>query len=50
MKAGDVITEKNVRSVRPGYGLHPKYLPEILGKKVNRDLTKGTRFSLGLVE
>ena len=46
MKAGDVITEKNVRSVRPGYGLHPKYLPEILGKKVNRDLTKGTRFSL----
>ena len=45
MKAGDVITEKNVRSVRPGYGLHPKYLPEILGKKVNRDLTKGTRFS-----
>lgn len=50
MKAGDVITEKNVRSVRPSYGLHPKYLPEILGKKVNRDLTKGTRFSLGLVE
>ena len=50
MKAGDVITEKNVRSVRPRYGLHPKYLPEILGKKVNRDLTKGTRFSLGLVE
>lgn len=50
MKAGDVITEKNVRSVRPGYGLHPKYLPEILGKKVNRDLTKGTRFSLGVVE
>lgn len=50
MKAGDVITEKNVRSVRPGYGLHPKYLPEILGKRVNRDLKKGTRFSLELVE
>ena len=38
MKKGEVITEINVRSVRPGYGLHPKYLPEILGKKVNRDI------------
>lgn len=46
IKAGDVITEKNVRSVRPGYGLHPKYLTEILGKKVRRDLEKGERFQL----
>jgi pseudaminic acid synthase len=44
MKAGDIITEQNVRSVRPGYGLHPKYQHEIVGKKVNRDLKKGTRF------
>ena len=50
MKAGEVITEKNVRSVRPGYGLHPKYLPELLGKRVNRDVEKGTRFSRDLVE
>lgn len=50
MKAGDVITEENVRSVRPGYGLHPKYLPEMMGKMVNRDLVKGTRFSLEFVE
>ena len=49
IKAGDVVTEKNVRSVRPGYGLHPKYLPEILGKKVNRDLEKGDRFSLDFI-
>ena len=49
MKVGDVITEDNVRSVRPGYGLHPKYLPEILGKKINRDLEKGTRMSLDYV-
>lgn len=49
MKTGDVITEENVRSVRPGYGLHPKYLPEILGKKVNQDLEKGTRFSMDFV-
>lgn len=46
MKAGDILTEKNLRSVRPGYGLHPKYLSECLGKKVNRDLVKGERFSL----
>ncbi len=46
MKAGDVITEKNVRSVRPGHGLHPKYYKQILGKTVNCDLEMGTRFSL----
>ena len=50
MKKGEVITEINVRSVRPGYGLHPKYLPEILGKKVNRDIEKGTRFTLDYIE
>ena len=50
MKTGDIITEKNVRSVRPGYGLHPKYLKEILGKKVNRDLVKGTRMLLEFIE
>lgn len=49
MKAGDVITEQNVRSVRPGYGLHPKYLPELLGKRINRDIEKGTRFLLDFV-
>lgn len=49
MKAGDVITEQNVRSVRPGYGLAPKYLPEILGKRVNRDLAKGERMKLEYV-
>lgn len=50
MKAGDIITEQNVRSVRPGYGLAPKYLPEILGKRVNRDLKKGERMSLEYVK
>ena len=49
MKAGEVITERNVRSVRPGFGLHPKYLKDILGKYVNRDLEKGTRFALEYV-
>ena len=46
IKEGEFITEKNVRSVRPGFGLHPKYLPEVLGKKVKRDLERGTALSL----
>lgn len=46
IKAGEIITEKNVRSVRPGHGLPPMYLPSIIGKKVVRDLKKGNRFSL----
>jgi len=49
IKKGDVVTEQNVRSVRPGFGLHPKYLPEVLGKTAARDLAKGERFSLDMV-
>ena len=50
MKKDDVISEDNVRSIRPGFGLHPKYLKEILGKKVNKDLKKGTPFELNFVK
>ncbi len=39
---GETITVENVRSIRPGFGLHPKYLSDILGRKVNRDIKKGT--------
>lgn len=46
MKAGDIITETNVRSVRPGYGLPPQCLYQIIGKHVNRDLKKGDRMNL----
>ena len=49
VKAGDVVTEKNVRSVRPGFGLHPKYLPEVLGKRFVKDCEKGERFALEMV-
>ena len=49
MKQGDIITADNVVSVRPGFGLHPKYLKQIVGKKVNADLKKGTRFSLSFI-
>lgn len=50
MKAGDILIEQNLRSVRPGFGLHPKYLQECLGKRVNRDLEKGDRMSLEFIE
>ena len=50
MRVGEVITEENVRSVRPGYGLHPKYLQDIIGKRVTRSLEKGERFSLNFIE
>jgi pseudaminic acid synthase len=45
IKAGEVISEDNVRSIRPGYGMHPKYYNEILGKRTNIDLKGGTRLS-----
>jgi len=49
-RAGDTITEDNVRSVRPGYGMHPKHLPDILGKKFNRDVVKGQRMTPDLIK
>lgn len=41
IKKGDILTTKNIRSIRPGYGLHPKYLNEIIGKKADKDIRKG---------
>lgn len=41
IKKGDLLTEENIRSIRPGYGLSPKYLKDILGKKVKRNLKRG---------
>lgn len=50
IKAGEIITEYNIRSVRPGHGLHPKFLKEILGKKVIQNLEKGEPFSLDYIK
>ena len=50
VKAGDVVTEQNVRSVRPGYGLRPKYLPEMIGKTFVKDCKKGDRMDWSLVK
>ena len=50
VKKGQIISEKNVRSIRPGFGLHPKYLPQVLGKRFVVDVDRGSRFNLDLIE
>lgn len=40
---GDLFTEENVRSIRPGYGMHPKYLHKILGSKAQKNYSLGDR-------
>ena len=50
IKAGEPLTAENIRSIRPGFGLHPKHYREVLGKKSNRDLKKGERLSLDVFE
>lgn len=42
VKAGEPFTERNVRSIRPGHGLPPKLMPNVLGRKATRDLLKGS--------
>jgi len=49
MKKGDVLTEKNLRIVRPGLGLPPKYFYVLLGRTVSRDIKKGTAVSWEMV-
>jgi len=50
MKAGDILTPENLRSVRPANGLHTKYYEELLGKKVIRDVRYGEPMSWDMVE
>lgn len=50
MKAGDIITDKNMRSIRPGLGLSPIYYEVLLGKKVRCDIKRGTRLNWDLIE
>ncbi len=44
MKKGDIFDESNLRIIRPGYGVKPKYYKDILGQKTNRDIEEGTPF------
>lgn len=48
--AGQELTRDNVRSIRPGYGLAPKHLPEVLGRRAARDLKRGEPLSLDSIE
>ncbi len=49
MKKGEVLNKKNLRIVRPGLGLSPKYYDVLLGRKVNKDVKKGTALSWDLI-
>jgi len=50
MKKGDVFTEKNIRRIRPGFGLPPKHYNEILGKQINQDVKRGTPMVTSLID
>jgi pseudaminic acid synthase len=50
MKAGDRLTAENVRIIRPGFGLPPKYFDVVLGKRINRDAEVGTPVSWDLLD
>ena len=50
MKAGEVLSKENLKAIRPGYGLETKYLDELLGNKVIKDLTRGTPMSWDFIE
>jgi len=49
VRRGDLFTEENVRSIRPGHGLHTRHLAEVLGKRAARDIERGTPMSWDLV-
>jgi pseudaminic acid synthase len=45
MQVGDVLSEKNMRAIRPGYGLAPKYYDRLIGKRINQSVGRGTPVS-----
>src|SRR2546426_5383699 len=50
IRHGEAFTAKNIRSIRPGHGLHTRYLPQIIGKRASRDIERGTPLSWDLIE
>ena len=50
IKAGAIFTDFNIRSIRPGFGLAPKYFKDILGRKAKKDIKKGMPLSWDLIE
>lgn len=49
LRAGDVLTVENVRAIRPGFGLAPRHLAELVGRRVTKDVKRGTAASWDLV-
>lgn len=50
LKEGTRFSEKNVRSIRPGFGLPPKYYDVVMGKRVNRDVKRGSALHWDMIE
>ena len=50
IRAGEIFTEENVRSIRPSNGLAPKYYNEIIGRKASKEIERGTPLSWDLIE
>lgn len=50
LKKNTVFSKDNIRSIRPGYGLHPKHLPDLLGRKANKDIQAGTPLSWDMIQ
>ena len=49
INAGDILTTQNLRAIRPGHGLPPKYITQLLGKKVSQTIKRGTPISWELI-
>lgn len=50
LRAGELITETSIRRIRPGYGLAPKHFDELIGKRVSRNVVRGTATSWDLID
>lgn len=50
VKKGDLISHNNIRSIRPGYGMHPKELNNMVGRSFSQDIERGTPLSFDLIE
>lgn len=49
IRAGEIFTEENTKSIRPGYGLPPKYFKKVLGKKAKKNIKRGTPLKWNLI-
>ena len=50
VRVGEPFTEENIRSIRPGYGLHTRYLPDVLGRRAAQDIRQGTPLRWDLIQ